>query len=31
MAQDLSAKPDGKPMLCQRTFSSDFRAVILHS
>jgi len=24
-------KPDGKPVLCQRTFSSVFRAVILHS
>jgi hypothetical protein len=24
-------KPDGKPVLCQRTFSSVFRAVFLHS
>jgi len=24
-------KPDGKPLLCQRIFSSDFRAVFLHS
>jgi hypothetical protein len=24
-------KPDGKPALCQRTFSSVFRAVFLHS
>jgi len=24
-------KPDGKPVLCQRKFSSDFRAVFLHS
>jgi hypothetical protein len=24
-------KPDGKHMLCERTFSSDFRAVFLHS
>jgi hypothetical protein len=23
-------KPDGKPVLCQRTFSSVFRAVFLH-
>ena len=23
--------PDGKPVLCQRTFSSVFRAVFLHS
>jgi len=26
-----SEKPDGKPVLCQRTFSSVFRAVFLHS
>jgi len=24
-------KPDGKPVLCQTTFSSDFRAGFLHS
>jgi hypothetical protein len=24
-------KPDGKPVLCQRIFSSVFRAVFLHS
>jgi len=24
-------KPDWKPVLCQRTFSSVFRAVFLHS
>jgi len=24
-------KPDGKPVLCQRTFSSVFRSVFLHS
>jgi len=24
-------KPDGKPVLCQRIFSSAFRAVFLHS
>ena len=24
-------KPDGKPVLCQRTFSSVFRALFLHS
>jgi len=24
-------KPDGKPVLCQRTFTSDFRAVFLQS
>ena len=24
-------RPDGKPVLCQGTFSSVFRAVILHS
>jgi len=24
-------KPDGKPVLCQRTFSPVFRAVFLHS
>jgi len=24
-------KPDGKPVLCQRTFSSVFRAAFLHS
>jgi len=24
-------KPDRKPVLCQRTFSSVFRAVFLHS
>ena len=24
-------KPDGKPVLCQTTFSSTFRAVLLHS
>jgi hypothetical protein len=24
-------EPDGKPVLCQRTFSSVFRAVFLHS
>jgi hypothetical protein len=24
-------KPDGKPVLCQRTFSSVLRAVFLHS
>ena len=24
-------KPDGKPVPCQRTFSSVFRAVFLHS
>jgi len=26
-----SDKPDGKPVLCQRTFSSVFRAVFLYS
>jgi len=24
-------KPDGKPCLCQRTFSSVFRAVLFHN
>jgi hypothetical protein len=24
-------KPDGKPVLCQRTFSSGFRAVFLYT
>jgi len=24
-------KPDGKPVLCQRTFSSVFRAVLFHT
>jgi hypothetical protein len=24
-------KPEGKPVLCQRTFSSVFRALFLHS
>ena len=28
--QKKADKPDGKPVLCQRTFSSVFRAVYLH-
>jgi hypothetical protein len=31
LAKKKTDKPDGKPVLCQRTFSSGFRTVFLHS
>jgi len=31
MTKKKTDKPDGKPVLCQRTFSSVFRAAFLHS
>jgi hypothetical protein len=31
LTKKMSEKPDGKPVLCQRTFSSVFRAIFFYT